>query len=83
MSERGNFRGGRGNRGGRGESRGGGGRGGRGGGGAGADSKDKPKKENIIDLNRFLDKQLKVKFNGGREGTSRTEVHPGIRSLSY
>ncbi|KAE9979878.1 hypothetical protein EG328_000636 [Venturia inaequalis] len=67
MSERGNFRGGRGNRGGRGESRGGGGRGGRGGGGAGADSKDKPKKENIIDLNRFLDKQLKVKFSGGRE----------------
>ncbi|TID17909.1 U6 snRNA-associated Sm-like protein LSm7 [Venturia nashicola] len=66
MSERGNFRGGRGNRGGRGESRGGG-RGGRGGGGAGADSKDKPKKENIIDLNRFLDKQLKVKFSGGRE----------------
>ncbi|QDS77570.1 hypothetical protein FKW77_001403 [Venturia effusa] len=65
MSERGNFRG-RGNRGGRGESRGGG-RGGRGGGAAGADSKDKPKKENIIDLNRFLDKQLKVKFNGGRE----------------
>lgn len=75
MSERGNFRGGRGNRGGRGESRGGGGgRGGRGGGGAGADSKDKPKKENIIDLNRFLDKQLKVKFNGGREGT----LHSGI-----
>ncbi|KAE9965172.1 Sm-like protein lsm7 [Venturia inaequalis] len=67
MSERGNFRGGRGNRSGRGESRGGGGRGGRGGGGAGADSKDKPKKENIIDLNRFLDKQLKVKFSGGRE----------------
>jgi U6 snRNA-associated Sm-like protein LSm7 len=69
MSERGNFRG-RGNRGGRGgESRGGRG-GGRGGGGAGAgtDPKDKPKKENIIDLNRFLDKQLKIKFNGGREG---------------
>jgi U6 snRNA-associated Sm-like protein LSm7 len=68
MSERGNFRG-RGNRGGRGgDSRGG--RGGRGGaaGGAGTDAKDKPKKENIIDLNRFLDKQLKVKFNGGREG---------------
>lgn len=69
MSERGSFRG-RGNRGGRGgESRGGrvGGRGG-GGAGAGTDPKDKPKKENIIDLNRFLDKQLKVKFNGGREG---------------
>jgi U6 snRNA-associated Sm-like protein LSm7 len=70
MSERGNFRGGRGgNRGGRGgESRGGRG-GGRGGGaaGAGGGDKEKPKKENIIDLNRFLDRELRVKFNGGRE----------------
>jgi U6 snRNA-associated Sm-like protein LSm7 len=73
MSERGNFRG-RGNRGGRGgESRGGRG-GGRGGGAAGSDPKDKPKKENIIDLNRFLDKQLKVKFNGGREGMLRLDI---------
>jgi len=74
MSERGNFRG-RGNRGGRGgESRGGRGGGGRGGGAAGSDPKDKPKKENIIDLNRFLDKQLKVKFNGGREGMLRLDI---------
>lgn len=64
MSERGNFRGG-----GRGNHRGGsggGGRGGRGGGQAG-EHKERPKKENIIDLNRFMDKQLKIKFNGGRE----------------
>ena len=67
MSERGNFRGGGrggGDRGGR-----GGGRGGRGGGAAG-EQKERPKKENIIDLNRFMDKQLKIKFNGGREGVS-------------
>jgi hypothetical protein len=65
MSERGNFRGG-GHRG-RGGDRGG--RGGRGGGASGStEQKEKPKKENIIDLNRFLDQKLKVKFNGGREG---------------
>ena len=66
MSERGNFRGGGGGRGGERGGRGGG-RGGRGGGAAG-EQKERPKKENIIDLNRFMDKKLKIKFNGGREG---------------
>lgn len=60
MSERGSFRGGRGR-----------GRGGshqqRGGGGGGA--QEKPKKENILDLNKYMDKEVQVKFNGGREGT--------------
>jgi U6 snRNA-associated Sm-like protein LSm7 len=65
MSERGNFRGG-GHRG-RGGDRGGRGGGGRGGAAGGTEQKEKPKKENIIDLNRFMDKELKVKFNGGRE----------------
>ncbi|KAK7898117.1 U6 snRNP-associated protein Lsm7 [Exophiala xenobiotica] len=67
MSERGHFRGG----GGRG---GGGSRGGRGGGrGGGAASQqtnqphEKPKKENILDLTKYIDKQINVKFNGGRE----------------
>lgn len=68
MSERGHFRGG---------ARGaGGGRGGRGGGGArgGASSQqthqpnEKPKKENILDLTKYVDKEITVKFNGGREG---------------
>lgn len=67
MSERGNFRG-------RGA---GGGRGGRGGtsdgsrGGRGGHSQagsDKPKKENILDLTKYMDKEISVKFNGGREG---------------
>lgn len=61
MSERGNFRGG--GRGG-GRGRGGGDRGGRGGGAAGGERK----KENILDLNKYMDKQMTVKFNGGREG---------------
>ena len=62
MSERGHFRGG-------GRGQGGGGRGGRGGGrggGQGAQS-EKPKKENILDLTKYMDKQVNVKFNGGRE----------------
>lgn len=65
MSERGHFRGG---------GRGGGGRGGgRGGGGRGGSqqqsnqSQEKPKKENILDLAKYVDKQINVKFNGGRE----------------
>lgn len=61
MSERGHFRGGRGgargDRGGR-----GGGRGGHGG------QQERPKKENILDLGKLMDKEICVKFNGGREG---------------
>ncbi|OAL04866.1 U6 snRNA-associated Sm-like protein LSm7 [Phaeosphaeriaceae sp. SRC1lsM3a] len=66
MSERGAFRGGRG--GGRGGDRGGrgGGRGGAQGGGA-AGQTERPKKENILDLSKYMDKQLTVKFSGGRE----------------
>ncbi|TKX19356.1 U6 snRNA-associated Sm-like protein LSm7 [Elsinoe australis] len=66
MSERASFRG-HGSRGG-GRGRGGGDRGGRGGGGAG-DNKtaERPKKENILDLGKYMDKEINVKFNGGRE----------------
>lgn len=61
-------------RGGRGsaEGRGGGHRGGRGGRGGGGDRGapgERPKKENILDLAKYMDKQIVVKFNGGREGT--------------
>lgn len=66
MSERGNFRGG--GRGGGGRGRGGGDRGGRGGGGAGNKDGGERKKENILDLNKYMDKAMTVKFNGGREG---------------
>ncbi|KAL6705613.1 U6 snRNP-associated protein Lsm7 [Coniothyrium glycines] len=62
MSERGQFRGGRGGRGG---DRGG--RGGRGGAQGGATQTERPKKENILDLSKYMDKQITVKFSGGRE----------------
>lgn len=77
MSERASFRG-------RGSSRAGGGgethrggrggvggaaRGGSGGGGShGGQQTEKPKKENILDLTKYMDKEITVKFNGGREG---------------
>jgi U6 snRNA-associated Sm-like protein LSm7 len=68
MSERGAFRG---RGGGRGGDRGGRG-GGRGGaqGGAAAAQTERPKKENILDLSKYMDKQITVKFSGGREGES-------------
>ena len=66
MSDRGSFRGRGGGRG-SGDHRGGrgGGRGGTQGGQA-----EKPKKENILDLTKYMDRQINVKFNGGREGKS-------------
>ncbi|KAL4895770.1 hypothetical protein BDV59DRAFT_199756 [Aspergillus ambiguus] len=69
MSERGSFRGGRG-RGGGGYDRSRGGHaksGGAGGGGAQQQQQEKPKKENILDLTKYMDKEVRVKFNGGRE----------------
>jgi U6 snRNA-associated Sm-like protein LSm7 len=68
MSERGAFRG---RGGGRGDHRGGrgGGRGGaQGGNAAGQQQTERPKKENILDLSKYMDKQITVKFSGGREG---------------
>ena len=68
MSERGQFRSSGGGR--------GGGRGGRGNdrGGRGGNSNahgdktaERPKKENILDLSKYMDKEINVKFNGGRE----------------
>ncbi|OAL56214.1 U6 snRNA-associated Sm-like protein LSm7 [Pyrenochaeta sp. DS3sAY3a] len=65
MSERGAFRG-RGG-GGRGGDRGGRG-GGRGGAHAGsAGQSERPKKENILDLSKYMDKRITVKFSAGRE----------------
>lgn len=64
MSERANFRGGRGGRGGDRGGRGGADRGGRGGHAGG-----ERKKENILDLTKYMEKDISVKFNGGREGT--------------
>ena len=70
MSERGSFRGGRGRGGGHDRSGGRGGHAKSGGAGGGAQQQEKPKKENILDLSKYMDKEVRVKFNGGREGRS-------------
>lgn len=77
MSERANFRGG----GGRGASRGGRGgqdRGGRGGGAQSNQQTEKPKKENILDLTKYMHKEVQVKFNGGREGKSKMSASSNL-----
>ncbi|TQW01099.1 LSM domain-containing protein [Cordyceps javanica] len=89
MSERPPHRGGRGGRGDGGHHRGGGrgGRGGHGGGergghrGGGADSGEKPKKENILDLAKYMDKQITVKFNGGREVVGTLKGYDALMNL--
>ncbi|GAA5889375.1 hypothetical protein JCM16303_005368 [Sporobolomyces ruberrimus] len=55
---------------GRGRGRGGprgGGSGGGGGAGRGAKSDDRPRREAILDLSKYVDKKIRVKFTGGRE----------------
>lgn len=67
--------------GGRGHSEHRGGRGGGGGGGRGghnSQQQERPKKENILDLGKYMDKRITVKFNGGREGS--ISVPGGTRS---
>lgn len=34
------------------------------------DDSTRKKKESIVDLSRFIDKKIRVKFQGGREGMS-------------
>ncbi|KAL2105145.1 hypothetical protein VUR80DRAFT_8926 [Thermomyces stellatus] len=65
-------------KGGRGQHRGG--RGGRGG-AAGGEQKEKPKKENILDLNKYMDKRITVKFSGGREATGCLKGHDALMNL--
>lgn len=80
-SHRGGGRGGGGYRGGR----GGGGRGGggdRGGGQGSGGDRERPKKENILDLSKYMDKQITVKFNGGREGENMKPLVPSPFPLS-
>lgn len=76
-SERGAFRGGRGRGGGRGGSRG------------GHQQQahhnqaqtERPKKENILDLNRYMDKRITVKFSGGREIIGTLKGFDGLMNL--
>lgn len=71
MSDRPSHRGGRG--GDRGNYRGRGGAAGGGRGGASAAQGERPKKENILDLAKYMDKEITVKFNGGREGKKNSD----------
>ncbi|KAF4976759.1 hypothetical protein FZEAL_6616 [Fusarium zealandicum] len=78
MSDRPSHRGG--GRGGQGShSRGGRGGGGRGGGAQ--QERERPKKENILDLGKYMDKQITVKFNGGREVTGTLKGYDALMNL--
>ncbi|CCG82697.1 U6 snRNP-associated protein Lsm7 [Taphrina deformans PYCC 5710] len=57
-----------------------GGRGGRGRGGAQSGS-DRPKKEAILDLAKYQDKQVRVKFTGGREIVGILKGHDQLMNL--
>ncbi|ETS84800.1 hypothetical protein PFICI_02825 [Pestalotiopsis fici W106-1] len=95
MADRPHQRGGRGGGGGERGHRGGG-RGGRGGRGGGHHHGDKdghhshshdnkqgerPKKENILDLGKYMDKRITVKFNGGRECTGTLKGYDALMNL--
>ncbi|KAI6777979.1 U6 snRNA-associated Sm-like protein-like protein [Emericellopsis cladophorae] len=83
MSDRGIHRGGGGDH--RGSSRGG--RGGRGNARGGSthnapsSTTERPKKENILDLGKYMDKQVTVKFNGGREVRGTLKGYDALMNL--
>jgi U6 snRNA-associated Sm-like protein LSm7 len=43
--------------------------------------KDRPKKESIIDLSKFVDKIVRVKFQGGREATGKLKGYDHLLNL--
>jgi hypothetical protein len=63
---------------GRGSGRGGGHEG-RGGGHTG--DRERPKKENILDLGKYMDKKICVKFTGGREVTGTLKGYDALMNL--
>ncbi|VUC21905.1 unnamed protein product [Clonostachys rosea] len=82
MSERPSHRGG--GRGGGGGHRGGGHRGGGRGGardGGNSGERERPKKENILDLSKYMDKEITVKFNGGREVRGTLKGYDALMNL--
>ncbi|EGD97421.1 U6 snRNA-associated Sm-like protein [Trichophyton mentagrophytes] len=42
---------------------------------------EKPKKENILDLTKYMDKEVNVKFNGGREVTGVLKGYDQLMNL--
>ena len=43
--------------------------------------RERPKRESIIDLSRFIDKQVHVKFQGGREATGKLKGYDQLLNL--
>ncbi|CAD0049601.1 unnamed protein product, partial [Aureobasidium pullulans] len=41
----------------------------------------RPKKENILDLNKYMDKEIQVKFSGGREVTGTLKGYDQLMNL--
>ncbi|KAI0109400.1 U6 snRNA-associated Sm-like protein LSm7 [Hypoxylon sp. NC0597] len=88
MADRAHYRGGRGGgghargaRGGRGGGRGGHGADSGASGGAQQQERERPKKENILDLSKYVDKRITVKFNGGREVTGTLKGYDALMNL--
>lgn len=54
---------------------------GRGGGGDEKRRDNRPKKESIIDLSKFVDKLVRVKFQGGREATGKLKGYDHLLNL--
>lgn len=46
-----------------------------------SEKRDRPKKESIIDLSKFVDKQVRVKFQGGREATGKLKGYDHLLNL--
>lgn len=42
---------------------------------------DKPKREAILDLSKYVNERIRVKFTGGREGLTRIHLGPNALSL--
>ncbi|OTB07355.1 hypothetical protein M426DRAFT_30263, partial [Hypoxylon sp. CI-4A] len=42
---------------------------------------ERPKKENILDLSKYTDKRITVKFNGGREVTGTLKGYDALMNL--
>ncbi|CAB0001238.1 unnamed protein product [Nesidiocoris tenuis] len=62
-------------------AQGGGGGGGGGTGGAAGDQKDRKRKESILDLSKYLDKPIRVKFSGGREAAGTLKGYDPLVNL--
>ncbi|KAL5604406.1 hypothetical protein BROUX41_002378 [Berkeleyomyces rouxiae] len=85
MADRGNHSRGGGRGGYRGDHRGGRGGGGRGGGHHGGDREQHPreqkKRDNILDLAKYMDKAIRVKFTGGREVVGTLKGYDALMNL--